>query len=290
MRHRPRTRNAWALQRAMLDFLESGWREPDEGIWEVRGPRRHFTHSKVMAWVAFDRAVKAVEQFGLDGPGRAVAGVLATRSTSEVCEQGFDAERNTFTQYYGSKNARREPLMIPLVGFLPADDPRVVGTVDAIAARADARRVRAALRRRRAGVDGLPPGEGVFLPCSFWLADKLALLGRDRRGAGAVRAAGRPRNDVGLLSEEYDPARAHARQLPPGVHPRVAGEHRRQPLQRHPARAAPFHRRGRSARQPVCRGMTPVRWAAATSRSSRRRATIHPRYTATCMTTSWSSS
>ncbi len=123
--------NAWSLQRAILEFLEAAWKDADEGIWEVRGERRDFTHSKVMAWVAFDRAVKAIEQFGLDGP------VDTWRSARdeihrEVCERGFDAERNTFTQYYDSKSLDASTLMIPLVGFLPATDPRMVGTVDAI--------------------------------------------------------------------------------------------------------------------------------------------------------------
>ena len=136
--------NAWSLQLAILEFLESGWNDPDEGIWEVRGGRQDFTHSKVMAWVAFDRAVKGVEEFGLEGP---VDRWRACRDEihRQVCEQGFDAERNTFTQYYGSKGLDASALMIPLVGFLPPSDPRVVGTVDAIRTRADGRRVRPAL-------------------------------------------------------------------------------------------------------------------------------------------------
>ena len=119
------------MQRAILDFLEGGWKDPDEGIWEVRGPRRDFTHSKVMAWVAFDRAVKGVEEFGLEGP---VDQWKACRDEihDEVCTKGFDADRNTFTQYYGSKALDASTLMIPLVGFIPASDPRVAGTVDAI--------------------------------------------------------------------------------------------------------------------------------------------------------------
>ena len=124
--------NAWALQRAILEFLEAAWKDADEGIWEVRGERRDFTHSKVMAWVAFDRAVKAIEQFGLDGPDRHAGEAARDEIHREVCEQGFDAERNTFTQYYESKSLDASTLMIPLVGFLPATDPRIVGTVDAI--------------------------------------------------------------------------------------------------------------------------------------------------------------
>ena len=147
----------------------------------MRGGRRDFTHSKVMAWVAFDRAVKAVEQFGLDGP---VDRWRAARDEvhQEVCERGFDAERNAFTQYYGSKTLDASTLMIALVGFLPATDPRIVGTVDAIQREllVDGLVLRYASEH---GVDGLPPGEGVFLPCSFWLADNLNLMGRTDEGS-----------------------------------------------------------------------------------------------------------
>jgi GH15 family glucan-1,4-alpha-glucosidase len=196
--------NAWAVQRAVLDFLEGGWKDPDEGIWEVRGPRRDFTHSKVMAWVAFDRAVKGVEEFGLEGP---VAQWKATRAEihKEVCENGFDADRNTFTQYYGSKSLDASTLMIPLVGFLPGSDPRVAGTVDAIE-RELMEDGFVARYPSEDGVDGLPPGEGVFLACSFWLADNLCMLGRlDEARALFGRLLGLA-NDVGLLAEEYDPA------------------------------------------------------------------------------------
>ena len=196
--------DAWAVELALLDFLEGAWQEPDEGIWEVRGGRRDFTHSKVMAWVAFDRAVHAVDDFGLEGP---VDRWRAIRDDvhREVCEQGFDAERTTFTQSYGSPALDASALMIPLVGFLPCSDPRVVGTVEAIGhelmvdgfvARYDT----------RGGRDGLPPGEGVFLPCSFWYVDALGMLGRtDEARAMFDRLTGIA-NDVGLLSEEYDPA------------------------------------------------------------------------------------
>ena len=168
--------------------------EPDEGIWEVRGPRRHFTHSKVMAWVAFDRARAAASRSSdAARAGRALAARCATRSTPRCCDAGLDAERNTFTQSYGSDDLDASLLLMPMVGFLPADDPRVVGTVAADRARADGRRLRAALRPRTdEGVDGLPAGEGVFLACSFWLVDVLALQGRARRGARAVRTAARP--------------------------------------------------------------------------------------------------
>jgi GH15 family glucan-1,4-alpha-glucosidase len=195
--------DAWAVELAVLDFLEGAWSDPDEGIWEVRGGRVDFTHSKVMAWVAFDRAVQAVEDFGLEGP---VDNWRACRDQvhKEVCEEGFDAERNTFVQSYGSHALDAATLMIPLVGFLPCNDPRVSGTVEAIGrdllvdgfvCRYDS----------EVGIDGLPPGEGVFLPCSFWYADALAMLGRtDESTALFERLAGLC-NDVGLISEEYDP-------------------------------------------------------------------------------------
>ena len=197
--------DVWNLQRALMDFLEGHWRNPDEGIWEVRGPRRHFTHSKVMAWVAADRAVKAVERFGLDGPvdrWRA----LRTDIHDEVCTQGFDAERRTFTQSYGRPELDASLLMIPLVGFLPAHDPRMVGTVAAI----EAELCDGGFVHRYAGdslgeVDGLPGGEGAFLPCSFWLADNLILQGRLVEGQALFDRLAGLANDVGLLAEEYHP-------------------------------------------------------------------------------------
>jgi len=194
---------AWMVQRAMLDFLESGWKDPDEGIWEVRGPRQDFVHSKVMAWVAFDRAVKGVEEFGLEGPVDRWRGCRdAVRR--EVLEKGFDAERNTFTQAYGSKALDASALMIPLVGFLPAADPMVVGTVAAI--QRDLMTDGFVRRYDSAqGVDGLPPGEGAFLPCSFWLADCLGMLGRTAEAAALFERLAGLANDVGLLAEEYDP-------------------------------------------------------------------------------------
>jgi len=192
---------AWMVQRAMLDFLESGWKDPDEGIWEVRGPRQDFVHSKVMAWVAFDRAVKGVEEFGLEGPVDRWRGCRdAVRR--EVLEKGFDAERNTFTQAYGSKALDASALMIPLVGFLPAADPMVVGTVAAI--QRDLMTDGFVRRYDSAqGVDGLPPGEGAFLPCSFWLADCLGMLGRTAEAAALFERLAGLANDVGLLAEEY---------------------------------------------------------------------------------------
>ncbi|HEX7779385.1 MAG TPA: glycoside hydrolase family 15 protein [Vicinamibacterales bacterium] len=196
---------AWALQRVILEYLETAWQEPDEGIWEVRGPRRHFTHSKVMAWVAFDRGIKAIERFGLEGP---IDRWRRQRDQvhAEVCRRGFDAERRTFTQYYGSSELDASLLMLPLVGFLPAGDARVTGTVDAIERDL---LVDGFVHRYRTSpdgrVDGLPAGEGVFLPCSFWLADNYVLQGRCEEARRLFERLLGLTNDVGLLSEEYDP-------------------------------------------------------------------------------------
>jgi GH15 family glucan-1,4-alpha-glucosidase len=195
---------AWDLQRALLDFLESSWREPDEGIWEIRGPRRHFTHSKVMAWVALDRAIKAVEVAGQEGP---VDRWRATRRElhHEVCREGYSSERDAFVQYYGAEHLDASLLLIPLVGFLPADDPRVKGTVAAIQRELT---VDGLVHRYppegSQAVDGLPPGEGTFLACTFWLADNLVLMGRREEALAIFERLLTLRNDVGLLAEEYD--------------------------------------------------------------------------------------
>lgn len=199
---------AWALQRAVMDHLEGAWEQPDQGIWEVRGKRRHFTHSKVMAWVAMDRAVKAVEQFKLEGP---LERWQAIRDTihEQVCREGYHRDRHTFVQYYGSTSLDASLLMIPLVGFLPASDPRVRGTVEAI----EADLMEDGLVRRYTAsteVDGLPPGEGVFLACTFWLADNWHLMGDPAKARAIFERLLTLRNDVGLLAEEYDP---HARRL-----------------------------------------------------------------------------
>src|SRR5215470_3859387 len=194
--------NAWRVQRALIEFLESAWTKPDEGIWEVRGPRRHFTHSKVMAWVAVDRTIKATERFGLKGPVERWR-KLCSAIHDEVCRKGFDTERNTFVQFYGGKELDASLLMIPLVGFLPPDDPRVRGTIAAI----QSNLVRDGFVARynpKEEVDGLPPGEGVFLPCTFWLADNLALQGRLSDAQQLFERLLNLCNDVGLLSEEYD--------------------------------------------------------------------------------------
>ncbi|HVD13873.1 MAG TPA: glycoside hydrolase family 15 protein [Actinomycetota bacterium] len=200
----PSDEPSWDLQRALMDFLESNWREPDEGIWEVRGPRRHFTHSKVMAWAAVDRAVKAVEFYGQDGP---LDRWRALRDTihSEVLERGFDPELGTFVQFYGAKQTDASLLMIPLVGFLPASDRRMRGTVATIERELcpDGLVLRYAPDGSES-VDGLPAGEGTFLACSFWLADNLALLGRHDEARELFERLLDLRNDVGLLAEEYD--------------------------------------------------------------------------------------
>ena len=195
----------WSLQRAMLRRLTTLWREPDEGIWEVRGQPRHFTHSKVMAWLAFDRGVRAVEDGACDGPaGQWRAERDAIRL--DVMQHGFDAGRQCFTQYYGSRELDASLLTLPLVEFLPATDPRMLGTVAAI----ERELLRDGLVYRYSTapdgrVDGLPPGEGAFLPCSFWLVNNYLLQGRIDEGRALFERLCGLANDVGLLAEEYDP-------------------------------------------------------------------------------------
>jgi GH15 family glucan-1,4-alpha-glucosidase len=196
-------KNAWSFQRSLMEFLESAWDRPDEGIWEMRGGRRQFTHSKVMAWVAMDRAVKAVEQFGLDGPvdrWRA----LRSKIHDQACREGYDSGMGSFVQQYGGKSLDASLLMIPLVGFLPVSDPRVEGTVRAIERKllVDGLVIR---YDSPSEVDGLPAGEGTFLACSFWLADNFALMGRVGDARKLFERLLTIRNDVGLLAEEYDP-------------------------------------------------------------------------------------
>ena len=200
--------DAWALAQKTFDWLESNWQQEDEGIWEVRGPRRHFTHSKVMAWVAFDRAVRSAEQLGRDGPvERWKAARRAIRE--DVLRSGYNADIGAFVQYYGSDRLDASLLLIPLVGFLPATDERVVATVAAI--QRDLTRDGFVERYRadseNIDVDGLPPGEGVFLPCSFWLAAVLAQQGRQDEAVELYERLLSLRNDLGLISEEYDPER-----------------------------------------------------------------------------------
>jgi GH15 family glucan-1,4-alpha-glucosidase len=194
---------AFDLQRAMLDHLGEIWRQPDDGIWEVRGGRQHFTYSKVMAWVAFDRAAKAVELFHLEGPKARWEGIR-DQIHAEVCRRGYDSERRTFVQEYGGKALDASLLMLPLVGFLPAGDERVLGTVRAV----ERYLTRDGLVMRYEPdqeVDGLASREGVFLPCSFWLVDNLALGGRADDAGRLFEGLLDLCNDVGLISEEYDP-------------------------------------------------------------------------------------
>jgi GH15 family glucan-1,4-alpha-glucosidase len=186
----------------LLEFLEGDWDEPDEGIWEVRGPRQHFTHSKVMSWVAFDRAIKAVEQLRVEGP-LARWRALRDHIHADVCARGFDAQKGAFMQAYGSRHLDASLLLMPQVGFLPVHDPRVTGTIAAI--ERELVRDGLVLRYETAGQDGLPGGEGAFLACSFWLADAYSLLGRTSEAHRLFEHLLSLRNDVGLLAEEYDP-------------------------------------------------------------------------------------
>jgi GH15 family glucan-1,4-alpha-glucosidase len=198
--------HAWALQKVLLDFLESDWERPDRGIWEIRGAPRQFTHSKVMAWVAFDRAVKAVEQFGLEGPVERWRN--RCRSVrEEVLARGYSTKKKSFVQYYDGETLDASLLMMPLVGFLPAQDERMVSTIDAIRRELTADGL---VRRYQSDteLDGLPAGEGLFLPCSFWLVDNLAMLGRRDEARTLFERLIGLCNDVGLLSEEYDPGGA----------------------------------------------------------------------------------
>jgi GH15 family glucan-1,4-alpha-glucosidase len=198
----PRNDASVALEWTLLEHLEKIWRGPDHGIWETRGAPEHFTHSKVMAWLAFDRAVKSCEQFGLDGPvdrWRTVRDEIH----KDVCSKGFDPALNSFVQSYGGKNLDASLLMIAKTGFLPVSDPRVQGTVGAI----ERTLVQHGLVLRydtQQTEDGLPPGEGAFLPCSFWLADNYALMGNTQKATELLERLLTLRNDLGLLSEEYD--------------------------------------------------------------------------------------
>jgi len=194
---------AWALQLVVIDHLERIWREPDEGIWEVRGPRRHFVHSKLLAWLAFDRMIASARMFGLEGPVDRWA-QIRDAIHADICRNGFDAERNTFVQYYGASNVDAALLFMPIVGFLPPDDPRILGTVAAI----ERELLRDGLLRRYrtlGEVDGLPGGEGAFLACSFWLCDVYQLMGRAADAEALFERLVGYANDLGLLAEEYDP-------------------------------------------------------------------------------------
>ena len=194
---------SWRVQKVLLRHLGQVWDDPDEGIWEVRGPRRHFTHSKLMAWVAFDRAVKGAESFGLSGPVDDWRR-LRVQIHEDICRKAFDPDKNSFVQYYGSKGVDAALLLIPQVGFLPPEDARVQGTIAAI--ERELMEGGLVLRyRTKENVDGLPPGEGAFLACSFWLADCYEMCGRHDDAERLFEHLLSLRNDLGLLAEEYDP-------------------------------------------------------------------------------------
>ncbi|MFJ1803018.1 MULTISPECIES: glycoside hydrolase family 15 protein [unclassified Streptomyces] len=202
------TRNDYAmgLQLKLIEYLEKHWEEPDEGIWEVRGPRRHFVHSKVMAWVAVDRTIKLVESGDVEGPLERWH-QLRDDIHRDVCERGYDKERNTFTQSYGSKELDASLLLIPQMGFLPPDDKRVIGTIEAIQrelSTEDGFILRYPTEGEEAGVDGLAGDEGAFLACSFWMADDLAMIGRVDEARQLFEKLLSLRNDLGLLAEEWD--------------------------------------------------------------------------------------
>jgi GH15 family glucan-1,4-alpha-glucosidase len=199
---------AWNFQTSMLEFLETIWHKPDDSLWEVRGPQQQFTHSKVMAWVAFDRAIKDAERDALEAPLERWRG-LRDEIHEQVCTRGFDRQRNSFVQTYGAKDLDASLLLIPQVGFLPPDDPRVLGTIAAIEREllVDGLVLRYSTQT---GVDALPAGEGAFLPCSFWLADAYFLTGRRAQGEALFERLVALGNEVGLLAEEYDP---HARRM-----------------------------------------------------------------------------
>ncbi|MER5850183.1 glycoside hydrolase family 15 protein [Streptomyces sp. NPDC002012] len=203
------TRNDYAmgLQLKLIEYLEKHWGEPDEGIWEVRGPRRHFVHSKVMAWVAVDRTIKLIESGDAEGPLERLR-ELRDDIHRDVCDRGYDEERNTFTQSYGSQELDASLLLIPQMGFLPPDDKRVIGTIEAIQrelSTEDGFVLRYPTKGEDAGVDGLEGDEGAFLACSFWLADDLAMIGRVDEARQLFERLLSLRNDLGLLAEEWDP-------------------------------------------------------------------------------------
>jgi GH15 family glucan-1,4-alpha-glucosidase len=195
--------DAWQVQRALLQFAASHWRDPCTGIWEQRSRDRHYTHSKVMCWVAFDRAIRSAERFRLEGPVSAWKQIRRAIH-EDVCMRGYSRKLGTFVQYYGGKALDASLLLIPIVGFLPATDPRVCATVEAIERELT---VRGFVYRYGAGGndDGFEPGEGAFLACSLWLADCLVLMGRERDARKLFERVLAVRNDIGLLAEEYDP-------------------------------------------------------------------------------------
>jgi GH15 family glucan-1,4-alpha-glucosidase len=205
----PSNSMAWSLQRKLLEFLESNWQQPDNGLWEVRGPRQHFVHSKVMAWAGFDRAVSAVRRHGVTGNAARWA-MMRDAIHADICAKGFDRQRNTFTQFYGSDGLDAALLLLPRVGFLPWDDPRMVGTVEAIQKGLSKNGfVQRYHPQNDSNVDGLPGGEGAFLACSFWLVDALHGIGRRNEAEELFEHLLGLRNDVGLLAEQYDPVSGH---------------------------------------------------------------------------------
>jgi GH15 family glucan-1,4-alpha-glucosidase len=236
--------NAWRLERALVDFIAANWEKPDNGIWEMRGAQRHFTHSKVMAWVAVDRAIKEAERYRLRSPLVRWRKVRA-KMHAQICRLGFDARRKTFVQYYGASEVDASLLLIPLVGFLPPNDARVRGTLAAVQRELLGDGL-VARYRSAAAVDGLPDGEGRFLPCSFWLADNLALAGRRSAAEMMFERLLALRNDVGLLAEEYDPrARRQLGNFPQAL-THVALVNTARNLSR---RGGPSEHRGRRARR-----------------------------------------
>jgi GH15 family glucan-1,4-alpha-glucosidase len=195
--------SSWNLERKVIEYLEKVWTRTDEGIWEVRGPRRHFTHSKLMSWVAIDRGVRSIEQFKVEGPLERWR-KLRDDISDEICREGFNPSKNSFVQYYGCEELDASLLMMPLVGFLPATDSRIVGTVAAIERELVTPEGFVARYISKESLDGLPAGEATFLPCTFWLADNYALQGRGREAKMIFERLLSIRNDVGLLAEEYD--------------------------------------------------------------------------------------
>ena len=194
---------SWRIQRSLVEELGRRWDEPDNGLWEIRGPLRYFTHSRVMVWAAFDRAIQGVEKHGLSGPVDKWRD-LRDQVREEILAKGFNTERNTFTQHYETDEVDASLLLIPICGFLPPDDPKVLGTLDAIVQ--DLMHEGLLLRyRTTSGVDGLPGSEHPFLACSFWLVQALALAGRPDQAKELMDRLVALVNDVGLLSEEYDP-------------------------------------------------------------------------------------
>jgi GH15 family glucan-1,4-alpha-glucosidase len=196
----------WRLQVALMKFLETKWQDPDEGIWEVRGGPQQFTHSKLMAWLAFDRAVKLVEECHCAGEENVERWrKIRDEIHRQVCERGYNVRKKAFTQIYGADQLDASLLVMPLTGFLPPNDERLVNTVEAIQRELMHDGLVLRYRTERNNVDGLPGSEGVFLPCSFWLADCLHLMGRTREARKLFERLLKLRNDLGLLSEEYDP-------------------------------------------------------------------------------------